>query len=231
MKYEAVIFDLYGTLVDKLSLREYKDILSQMAAAISAPPDDFMQLWFDTYTERGLGIFQSYEANIEYICKKLGVKTENSQITLAVKINREHRARFMKPRPHATELLSHLKAESYKTGLISDCGVEIPKIFNDIPFAPLIDVAIFSCSVGIKKPDPRIYQLAAERLVVRPENCLYIGDGDSNELTGALQAGMHPVLIHNPDEDRTDVYRTDFEAEEWQGPVITSLQEVLNLVR
>ena len=177
-----------------------------------------------------MGVFQSYEANIEYICKKIGVKTDSSQTTLAVKINREYGARYTKPRPHATELLSHLKAESYKTGLISDCGVEVPKLFNDMPFAPLIDVAIFSCLVRMQKPDPRIYQLAAERLAVKPENCLYIGDGDNNELTGASKVGMHPILIRNPDEDHTDVYRTDFEAEEWDGPVISSLSAVLNLL-
>lgn len=230
MKYAAVVFDLFGTLVDKFSLAEHRKILQQMASAVSAPPDDFTRLWFDTYDERGMGIFQSYEANIEYMCQKLGVKTDNSRLTLAVKINREGGARLIKPRPHATELLSYLKKENYKTGLISDCGVEIPKIFNNMPFAPLIDVAVFSCLVGMQKPDPRIYQLTAERLAVKPGDCLYIGDGDSNELTGALQAGMHPALIRNPTEERTDVYRTYFEGDDWQGSVISSLREVMALV-
>jgi len=178
-----------------------------------------------------MGIFQSYETNIEYICQKLGVKPDDSHVTLAVKINRESGARLIKPRPHATELLSYLKTENYKTGLISDCGVETPKIFNNMPFAPLIDVTIFSCLVGMQKPDPRIYQLTTERLAVKPEDCLYIGDGDSNELTGALQAGMHPVLIRNLAEDPTDVYRTYFEGDDWQGLVIPSLWEVTNLVK
>ena len=99
-----------------------------------------------------------------------------------------------------------------------------------MPFAPLVDVAVFSCLEGVQKPAPRIYQLAVERLAVRPENCLYIGDGDSQELTGASQVGMYPVLIRNPDEDSTDVHRVDYEAGEWEGPVISSLREVLTLV-
>lgn len=231
MKFKAVIFDLYGTLIDKIPLRAYRNALREMASIASAPPDDFMQLWFDTYNERGMGIFQNYEANIEYICQKLGVKTDSSHITLAIKTEYECRVRFMKLRPHATELLSYLKAESYKTGLITDCGAEVPKLFNDMPFAPLIDVTIFSCLVGMQKPDPHIYQLAAERLEVKPEKCLYIGDGDSDELTGALQVGMHPVLIRNPEEERNDVYRTDFEGDNWHGPVILSLREVLNFLQ
>ncbi len=231
MKYSAVIFDLFGTLIDKFSLREHQSVLRQMALVLSAPSDDFIQLWFDTFNERGLGIFQSLEANIEYICKKLELQTEGDRVKLAAKINIEYTASAMKPRPYASELLSYLKSHGYRTGLITNCSAEIPKIYNDTPFAHLIDVAIFSSLVGLQKPDLRIYQLAVEQLAVKPKNCLYIGDGDSQELTGASQVGMHPVLIRDPDEDSTDVHRVDAEAEEWAGPVISSLKEVLTLVR
>ena len=230
MKYDAVILDLFGTLIDKFSLREHESVLAEMASVLSSPSDDFIQLWFDTFNERGLGIFQSLEANIEYICSKLELKPEDTQITLAAQINVERTARSMKPRPYATELLSYLKSEGYKTGLITTCSTSIPKIFNDMPLAALIDVAVFSSLVRLQKPDPRIYQLAVEQLVVKPENCLYIGDGDSQELTGASQVGMHPVLIRDPDEDSTEVHRVDNEAETWHGLAILSLKEVLALL-
>ena len=63
-----------------------------------------------------------------------------------------------------------------------------------------------------------------------PEDCLYIGDSDSNELTGATRAGMDVVLIRNPEEDRDNVYRENFEGDTLQGPVITSLREVMDLL-
>jgi putative hydrolase of the HAD superfamily len=77
------------------------------------------------------------------------------------------------------------------------------------------------------KPDLRIYRTAAKRLRVAPESCLYIGDGGSNELTGARQAGMHPVLIRDPVENSREVY---FKREEWDGMTISSLQEILALL-
>ncbi len=230
-KYQAVIFDLYGTLIDKLSLRGYKEDLRRMASALSIAQDDFIRLWFDTQNERGLGIFQSHEDNIKYICNKLGWKAGDAQIEHAVQTYFKYTADSVKLRPHAIEVLTILKSDSYKTGLITDCTASITRIFKDIALAPLIDAAIFSCSVGMLKPDPRIYRLAVEQLAVKPEECLYIGDGDDNELTGALKVGIHAVLIRNPDEDRNDVHHTDWEAEAWQGPVITSLQEVMNLVK
>jgi putative hydrolase of the HAD superfamily len=228
MKYEAVIFDLFGTLVPNFSLREHQEILRQMATIVSAPPDDFLRLWFDTFDERATGIFPSPEANIVYICHKLGVPVEHTRVKQAAQIRFSYTARSITPRTDAIATLSCLKSGGCKTGLISDCSVELPAIWKDTPFVKLIDIAIFSCSVGVRKPDPRIYQLTANQLGIKPEKCLYIGDGSSQELTGASQVGMQAVLLRLPGEEGTDAHRID--SEEWHGPVIASLTEVLKLV-
>ena len=89
---------------------------------------------------------------------------------------------------------------------------------------------MFSCKEGVKKPEPQIYTLAAEKLGVDPEDCLYIGDGSSNELTGATAVGMHPVLIIDPEEDRLGTHRVDFEGDKWKGPIISSLKDILVMI-
>lgn len=228
MKYLAVIFDLFGTLADNFSSREYEDALVRMASALSVPWDDFRRAWFDSSRERNTGVFQDCEANVEHICHELGVQRERRQIRLAAQVRLDYIRRVMTSRSGATEVLSCLKEEGYKTGLISDCTHEIPVIWPETHLSSLIDVAIFSCSVGLRKPDPGIYQLAIERLGVRPEQCLYVGDGGSQELSGALRFGMHPVLI------RLDAESTEphlIRREYWDGPVISSLREVLTVVR
>lgn len=230
MKYEAVIFDLFGTLIDKFPLREHENALRQMASVLSAPPDDFIQLWFDTLDERGLGVFQTIEENVEYICQKLDVSSEDAEVEAAARINLEYAVRVIKPRPDAVATLSDLKGHGYKTGLITNCGAAIPKMLDKMPLAALLDVSVFSALIGMQKPDPRIYMLAVERLDVKPEDCLYIGDGDCRELSGAANVGMRPVLIRDPDEDSTNVYRVDDEADSWDGPVISSLSEISTLL-
>lgn len=230
MKYKTVIFDLFGTLIEKFPLGEGNRVLGEMASVLSVSPPDFTRIWFDTFDERGLGVFQSIEDNIEYICRKLGAHPGDSEVRLAARLNLEYYLRSLRPRPGANEVLSNLKSRGCQTGLISNCGVLMVKVWNNLPFTAFVDVTVFSCSVGVQKPDPRIYQIATRKLAVEPQDCLYIGDGDSQELTGASQVGMHPVLIRNPDEDSTDVHRVAFEAEQWDGPVITSLAGVLALV-
>lgn len=70
---------------------------------------------------------------------------------------------------------------------------------------------VFSCNVGLLKPDRQIYELAMEHLNVSPEQCLFVGDGGSNELCGAKSAGMGTVfsemLEMKNDERRNAVIR------------------------
>ena len=55
------------------------------------------------------------------------------------------------------------------------------------------DEAIISYEQGIRKPDPEIYQCMIERLNLKPDECLYVGDGGSRELYGAKEVGMRPL--------------------------------------
>jgi len=229
MKYKAVIFDLFGTLVEVPSRREQESVLTRIASALSVTSDDFIRLWSDTSSQRARGVFQNPEANIEYICRTLGMNVEDRRIKLVAEMRFSYTKRLMIPRAGAIELLSHLRSEGYKTGLISDSSPEVPIIWNQTRFAQLIDVAIFSCLVGLQKPDPLIYQLSAKQLAVETKNCLYIGDGNNRELDGASRAGMHPILIRVSAEDTPDALRVN--RDQFDGPIIASLIEVLKLVR
>jgi putative hydrolase of the HAD superfamily len=227
VKYKAVIFDLFGTLVDNFSVGEHKGVLRTMASIVAAPADGFVRLWLDTFNERATGVFPSPDTVIEHICEKLGISAKVPQIQQAARIRYEFTRRALRSRPDAVSVLSCLKSQGYKTALISDCSAETPAAWKDTPLAPLIDVAVLSCLVGLKKPDPRIYLKTAQELGVEPQTCLYVGDGSSGELTGAAQVGMHPVLL-NLSEDNPDAHQID--KEEWKGPAIPSLSEVLTLV-
>ena len=229
MKYKAVIFDLFGTLIENLSRSEYAVVFAEMANILSVPPDEFLQSWVESFDQRATGFFPTTEDAIKSLSSKLNSRVTDAQIKQTARIRLDYTKRSINPREGAIEVLGRLRAAEYKTGLISDCTCEIPNVWESTALAPFFDVTVFSCSVGIKKPDPRIYLMATDQLGVDPQDCLYIGDGSSRELTGALQVGMHPVLISVPDES-TDVHFIDRE-EGWNGPEISSLQEVLDLVR
>ncbi len=227
MKYSAVIFDLFGTLANNFAAREYEEALLKMASVLSLPPDDFRQAWSDSSKVRNDAARKRCESRIELICNTLGTPRERILIDHAARVRFDYIRQVMEPRPDAVAVISELREKGFKIGLISDCSDEVPVIWPDTPLCQLFDVSVFSCLAGFRKPDPRIYDLAVKQLNVLPEKCLYVGDGGSQELTGALKAGMHPVMIRL-DAGSTEKHLAS--REEWNGPAVGSLREILTIV-
>jgi len=223
MKIKAVIFDLFGTLIDSFNSQEYKQILSEMASLLALPEDSFYDLWTGSFNQRALGVFKTIEESFKFISNQLNKPVNVERIEQAVQIRLNYSKRTLVPRNDAIATLTQLKSLGFKIGLISDCTYEIPLIWDKTSFSQHFDSVIFSCNVGIKKPDPKIYHLACRDLKVKPKNCLYIGDGSSRELSGALRVGMFPILIRSPSEKNS----VRIDEENWDGLRIKSLSEIL----
>jgi len=229
VKYRAVIFDLFGTLIDNFTHSGHEAALREMAAVLGVPGDAFVRGWLGSYELRNRGAFPSTAGNISYVLGTMGTSAELEAVQRAAKLRLEFTGRHLAPRGDAISTLTALKGLGLKLGLISDCASEVPVLWKSTPFAPLFDEAVFSCVAKVKKPDPAIYLRACEGLGVRPQECLFVGDGSSRELSGAAAVGMHPVLIRVPHEEHTDAFRVD--EEHWSGEAIARLSEVLALVR
>ena len=229
MKYRAVIFDLYGTLVDELRYPQRQEVkyqrwVSDTAAALELPVDDFRRVWSDTSRQREEGEIRTRKAILAFLCDTLDIDVSDEQLDRAAAIALEYIRRALKPRNGVVETLSRLRDEGIKTGLISNCLAETSNLWSSTPFPSLFHASILSCEVGMMKPDPGIYRLACERLSVEPSDCLFIGDGGSNELTGASNLGMDAVLIRAPyDTENGD-------REDWGGTRISRVEEVFELV-
>ena len=159
-----------------------------------------------------------------YICGRLGVEPDAGRLRAAVEKRFEYVRGALSPRPGTVETLSTLRNLHYRVGLISNCSEEVSAMWDSTPFAPLVDTAVLSYEVRLAKPDPRIYEMAVEGLGVAAEECLYVGDGTSNELSGASNAGMTAVLMRAP-YDQVDGAR-----ESWEGKRISDIREVLGLL-
>ena len=229
MKYRAVIFDLYGTLVDELRHPHRQEVkyqrwVSDTVAALELPVDDFRRVWSDTSRQRNEGEIRNRKAILAFLCDTLDVDVSDEQLDRAAAIALEYIRRALKPRNGVVETLARLHDEGIKTGLISNCLAETSDLWSSTPFPSLLDASILSCEVGMMKPNPGIYWLACEHLSVEPSDCLFIGDGGSNELTGATKVGMDAVCIRAPDDTENG------NREDWQGTRISSVEEVLGLV-
>lgn len=228
VRYEAAIFDLFGTLVPSFFSRSYAENLRDMASILSVPYGEFERAWTDTYEQRAIGEFPTIAENLRHILAELGLSVDEEKIEEAVRKRDVFIRQALVPRPEAVEVLTEIRARGLKTGLISDCSPEVPLLWGETMLAPLFDAAVFSPQARTRKPDPRIYLLVCDKLAVAPDRCIYTGDGGNNELSGASQVGMSAVLIRVPGEDTDDAYR--HEASEWKGPWISGLMGILEFI-
>ncbi len=129
------------------------------------------------------------------------------------------------PRAGAVETLQELRADGYLVGLITVCTEDVELLWPESEFAGLFDAEVFSNSVGLSKPDPRIYLHCCELLGVEPGDAVFVGDGANDELAGARRVGMEAILIHRPGEDPFWP-----EVRDWDGPRVTSIPEVLTVL-
>jgi putative hydrolase of the HAD superfamily len=105
-------------------------------------------------------------------------------------------------------LVSDLRA-SYKLAILSNADISLrERLEGDIAIDHLFDDIICSAEVGMAKPEPAIYLLAAERLGIEPPECVFVDDLDAN-VAAARQVGMQAVLFS---KDKGDDLRAQLAA-------------------
>ncbi len=222
-----MIFDLGGTLSHSAAMSEYANAAGKIAALCSAPIEKFVELWFAQSGGLVTGLHNSFGQYTGFICERMGLRVPESTFKLADEILLSVLYEYIaRSREGAIEVLSYLKTAGYKTGLITDCAPDVPEHWEEMPFCRFIDVAVFSCSVGMNKADPRIFQITTEKLAVNPDKCIYIADGMRNELSNAEKLGMRSIQLFISDE----IYESPIR-EDWQGQKISSLKEIINLLK
>lgn len=225
MRFQTVIFDLHGTLVfSPPGWGEEMD--AEVAAALGAPARDFVREWGARGYRRTIGACASPGDCIEEVCRALGLTVTPEQIERAVATRLACIRRNLLPRPGAVDLLRRLRDMGLKTGLLSNCDPDIPIIWLDMPFHPLIDDAVFSCKVGMAKPQREIFELACRRLATPAERCVYVADGAGDELETAQSRGIYAVRLR-PMEGEPSPEGAD----RWHGPAIDALPQLLDLIQ
>lgn len=111
------------------------------------------------------------------------------------------------PATKNSELLDYIAELKpyYKTGLLSNIASDwITDEFLTAPEQGLFDAMIFSHNVQLTKPDPRIFELIADRLGVEPTDCVMVDDIEPN-CTGAREIGMQAVVYQHYPQARREL--------------------------
>lgn len=128
------------------------------------------------------------------LCRELGIAEDAERIARRVydEFGRADRwALFDDVRP----AFERLRAQGVRIGLISNWDTRLAGLMDGLGVAGLLDTVVSSAEVGLRKPDPRIFELACGRLDVDAAACAHVGDHLYADVLGARTAGMLPILI------------------------------------
>lgn len=177
--------------------------------------------------ERFEGAGADVAGSLRWVAHRLGLDVGADALGRAAAVRLAAERRFGEPRAEAAEVLRELRTRGLRIGLISDCSAELPAYFADLPIAQYVDAPVFSFVTGHRKPAPENYLACCATLSVSPQECLYVGDGGSDELAGARAVGLRAVHLDVEAEAGGVVYGRHTR---WDGARITSPREVLDLV-
>ncbi len=181
---EAVVFDLYGTLIyihgsSKPTQRMFEELGLWTEEELAAAKD--------------IALTQSFD-NLAQLAEKVrpGCCIETETYELAVREEAGKTSLF----PESLDVLECLKEKGLRIGLISNISSSYRRTFFDLGLAERVDEYILSCDVGVKKPDPKIYQSMSSKLKLPERSILMVGDSYRCDFVGPKKAGMQAVWLN-----------------------------------
>ncbi|HEX8505604.1 MAG TPA: HAD family hydrolase [Hymenobacter sp.] len=110
--------------------------------------------------------------------------------------NQIHYPRLRQPVAGALALLEALKPHCRIGVVTNNRTTEQVEKLAFLQMTPLVDALITSEDVGVAKPNPRIFEVALQRLEARPEETVLVGDNWHADVLGALAAGIRPLWLN-----------------------------------
>jgi HAD superfamily hydrolase (TIGR01509 family) len=223
MSLKAILFDFGHTLMDfgrtEDALRgAYAVIRDRLATWVEdrAPPevDELVERIADevdrmverSYLERSLEELDQIALFAEAF-EGLGYRLPPDLLREVAELDHDAFAKSVRIEPETMETLEKLKADGYRLGLVSNVSLLPDLMHRDLEafgLRPLLDGAVFSSEIGVRKPRPHIFHHVLDQLGVGPGDAVFVGDRLVDDIAGAHAVGMRAVLTHQYRREEPD---------------------------
>ena len=177
MMVKAVLFDLYGTLV-----RLQRDRVP------------YMQLYRKVGFKNLLRESMTVESpTLIELCSLLDVKPTDDIADLQSDLEADIQSAVTFT--NALSTLNKLKEKHLRIAVISNLATPYKSVYYNLGLDQLVDFSVFSCEIGVTKPDPRIYEAALSLLEVDGKDTIMIGDSMQSDVIGPSACGIKGILI------------------------------------
>lgn len=203
----AILFDLDNTLINFLEFKIETAKAAAKAMVANGLPATEVEAYgkiFTVYDEKGI----EYQKTFYEVVKQYGLDIDRAERIQQAAILAYLQKKFevLRTYPIVKPTLSKLK-DRFKLGIVTDAPRN--KAWQRLILTGLgdyFDVVITLDDTQTMKPGPGPFNLALERLNLRPEECLFVGDNPDRDIKGAKELGMKTCLAkYGWGGKRTDV--------------------------
>ncbi|WP_343485498.1 YjjG family noncanonical pyrimidine nucleotidase [Allomuricauda sp. d1] len=221
-----IFFDLDHTLWDfeKNSALTFEKILLQHQIEVHLP--HFLEIYvplnqeyWKLYREERVTKAELRYQRLKKTFDALQIRIEDTLIDVLANDYIAHLSSFRHIFPNTREALDYLLPK-YRLHIITNGFTEIQyKKLKNADIHHYFDQIIDSETAGVKKPHPKIFEVALDRAGVSPEKTLMVGDNLEADILGAQAMGMNALHFNAHREPDHDVC-----------PIITDLIEIKNIL-
>lgn len=184
---KAIIFDCFGVLVTS----SYEPFKANYLHGNKKLIEQFMEI--ENRSSRG----------------EISLEEAEQEFAELAGLSFQETAEFLQNNPRNALLLRYIDQElkgSYKISMLSNVADDrVTELFTNQDI-DMFDDMVLSFQVELAKPDARIYKLTAERLEVKPEQCVFVDD-NQGYCAAAEEIGMKTVLYKNFKQCRSDMQK------------------------
>ncbi len=213
----AIIFDLYGTLVD-VKVDEKRITFWKAVAAdfFGEPPsitgthlrDRFLQLANDSKNREREGFL--LDKLFATLLTESGLSPSKRTIEHFASVFRRHSLVRLQKKRYLDTLLRRIRVAGYKLGLISNTEALLTQYdLRRLALPEQFDNILMSSTEGVKKPDGRIFRKMLARLSVRCDEAVFVGDNFEEDILGAQRCGIDGIYLTRHDRDRVKAQLCD----------------------
>jgi putative hydrolase of the HAD superfamily len=196
---KAVIFDLDNTLVDFMAMKEaavVSAITAMIDAGLKTSPAEAKRKIYEIYQEEGIEDQRVFD---KFLAKEIG-KIDYRIHAAGIIGYRRAREAAMVLYPHVQLTMIGLIKRGLRLAVISDA----PRLqawlrLSQLNLHNIFDTVITFEDTGRRKPDPAPFRLALQKLKVKPQEALMIGDWAERDIIGAKLLGMKTAFARYGD--------------------------------
>ncbi len=189
---KAIFFDLWRTLVYEnrvpSPLTELKERMGY-----KGPAPKYWGKFEKIFMKKPI---ENYKEHLRIFSKEINIDLKEEEIDELSDIM-ERVGKYSEIYEDAREIIPKIKEDGYKIAIITNSINTAYKHFEKkhTKFIDQFDAVVKSFDVNSIKPESKIFQVALEKLKIKPEEVIMIGDSVYGDVHGAERLGMHAILI------------------------------------